>query len=93
MRLAAPTARAGDPVRILTSGVEIEAVITDASTPVLHVRVKPAAVTAGAAKTKRTRTGSARMVRRPTARSASPVPLAWVLLSSHATSSRERKRR
>jgi hypothetical protein len=42
VRLAAPTARVGDPVRIRMSGVEIEAVITDASTPVLHMRVKPA---------------------------------------------------
>jgi len=38
------------------SGVEIEAVITDASTPVLHVRVKPAVLKASGTKTKRTRT-------------------------------------
>jgi hypothetical protein len=56
VRLAAPTARVGDPVRIRMSGAEIEAVITDASTPVLRVKIKPAAVKAGATKTKRTRT-------------------------------------
>jgi hypothetical protein len=55
VRLAAPTARAGAPVRIRTSGVEIEAVIIDATTPVLHVRVKRAAVKPTGAKTKRTR--------------------------------------
>jgi hypothetical protein len=57
VRLAGHTAHVGDPVRIRMSGAEIEAVITNASTPVLHVRVKPAAVKAGIAKTKRTRTG------------------------------------
>jgi hypothetical protein len=40
VRLAAPTARVGDPVRIAVSGVEIEAQIVDASTSVLQVKVK-----------------------------------------------------
>lgn len=37
VRLAGPTARVGDPVRIGVAGVEIEERITDASTSVLHV--------------------------------------------------------
>jgi hypothetical protein len=39
VRLAAPTARVGDPVRIGISGMEIEGRITDASTSLLHVKV------------------------------------------------------
>jgi len=37
VRLAGPTARVGDPVRIGVAGVEIEERITHASTSVLHV--------------------------------------------------------
>ena len=57
VRLAAPTARAGDPVRIRTSGMEIEAVITDPSAPVPRVNVKAAALKMKAVKTKRVRDG------------------------------------
>jgi hypothetical protein len=57
VRLAGPSPRVGDPVRVRMSGVEIEAVITDANTPVLHVRIKPAALKASVTKTKRTRAG------------------------------------
>ena len=55
VRLAGPIARAGNPVRIRVSGVEIEGIITDASTPVLHVKVKPQAVKVKAPKSKRVR--------------------------------------
>ena len=55
VRLAGPTARAGDPVRIGVSGVEIEGRITDASTSVLHVKVKAMPLRAGP--TRRVKTG------------------------------------
>jgi hypothetical protein len=54
VRLAAPTARVGDPVRIGVAGVEIEGRITDASTSVLHVKVKATPLKAKAAKRSRT---------------------------------------
>jgi hypothetical protein len=40
VRLAAPTAVAGDPVRIGVSGVEVEGRIVDASGPILRVKLK-----------------------------------------------------
>jgi hypothetical protein len=55
VRLLAPTARVGDPVRIGVSGVEIEARITDASTPVLRVKVKATPLKVKGAKTKKVR--------------------------------------
>ena len=55
VRLAAPIARVGDPVRIRMSGAEIEGVITDASGPVLKVKVKATQVKAKAVKSKRVR--------------------------------------
>ena len=54
MRLAAPTARVGDPVRVRMSGVEIEGVIT-ATTPVLKVKVKATQMKVKAVKTKKLR--------------------------------------
>jgi hypothetical protein len=56
VRLSATTARVGDPVRIRMSGVEIEGVIVDASTPVLKVKVKATPLKVKAVKSKRTRT-------------------------------------
>jgi hypothetical protein len=47
VRLAAPTAVVGDPVRVGMSGVEIEGRITDTSSPVLRMKVKPTALRAG----------------------------------------------
>ena len=41
VRLAAPTPKAGDPVRIGLAGVEIEGRIASVDGPVLHVKVKP----------------------------------------------------
>ena len=55
VRLAAPTARVGEPVRVGVSGVEIEGRITDASTPVLRVKVKATQLKAEGVKTKRAR--------------------------------------
>jgi hypothetical protein len=55
VRLAAPTAQVGDPVRIGMSGVEIEAVITDTSTAVLKVKVKATPLKMKVVKAKRVR--------------------------------------
>ena len=57
VRLSGPIARVGDPVRIGLSGAEIEARITDASTQVLHVKVK-ATDAEGQGGEKRNRTGA-----------------------------------
>ena len=46
VRLAAPTAHAGDPVRIRMAGAEVEGIIIDASTPVLRVKLKSTPVKA-----------------------------------------------
>ena len=55
VRLSAATARVGDPVRVRMSGVEIEGVITDASSAVLKVKVKAMQLKAKAVKTKKVR--------------------------------------
>jgi hypothetical protein len=47
VRLTAPTAVVGDPVRIGISGVEIEGRIIDAGGPILRVKVKPTVLRAG----------------------------------------------
>jgi hypothetical protein len=58
VRLDAPTAHVGAPVRVgIGGGVEIEGHIVDASTPVLRVKVKAAPLRAKPRK--RTRTGTA----------------------------------
>jgi hypothetical protein len=54
VRLAGPTARVGDPVRVGVSGVEIEGRITDASTPVLQVKVRATPLKMKPAKRSRT---------------------------------------
>jgi hypothetical protein len=55
VRLSAPTARVGDPVRIRMSGVEIEGIIADARGPVLKVKVKATPLKVKAVKSKRSR--------------------------------------
>jgi hypothetical protein len=50
VRLAAPTAVAGDPVRIGISGVEVEGRIVDADGTVLRVRLKATPLTMGTVK-------------------------------------------
>jgi hypothetical protein len=53
VRLVAAVPQAGDPVRVRMSGAEIEGIITDASTPVLRVKVKATVLKVNAVKTKR----------------------------------------